>query len=111
MSLVAFSVILNSNLALITFDLDANDSSAAATFNKYNLASNMLGVVVLYSVKAAFLTLCRASFGISTTFPFHKAWWTVVVYTLISFWILILMPLWQCGNPSAYAAGIDCLYS
>ena len=55
-----------------------------------------------YLVKASFLALIWNIFRVSE--GFRKAWWTVAIYTFLSFWPITLSEFWECGTPSNYAS-------
>ena len=85
--------------------------NSAATDNKYYesillllVRLNVSGVLVtwccLYAVKMSFLLLYYHIFRISQTFI--RAWWIVLAIVVLTFCILILGTLTQCGSPSGF---------
>ena len=83
--------------------------NSAATDNKYyesvlllQIRLNLAGVFVtwgcLYAVKMSFMLLYYHIFRISQTFI--RAWWIVLAIVVLTFCILIIGPLTQCGSPS-----------
>ena len=67
---------------------------------RIQLAMDTLFWITLYLVKASFLALMWCIFKVSA--GFRKAWWTVAIYTFVTFWIIFLSRFWQCGSPSTY---------
>ena len=68
---------------------------------KYWVLQWVANVVIwtpLWLVKASFLSLCWIIFHVSP--GFRKAWWVVAIYTAFSYWPVLLVHLWNCGNPS-----------
>lgn len=70
---------------------------------------DMLLWATLYLVKASFLALIWHVFNVSA--GFRKAWWIVTIYTFVTFWIIFLSELWQCGDPSTYDDPQACDYA
>lgn len=74
----------------------------------YNVALVLkLGVVnifmffcITYSVKGSLLVLYWKIFNVST--KFRVAWWSVAVYTILSFLISVLSIFWNCGSPTNF---------
>lgn len=77
-----------------------------ALYLKLGLAYSWLLWTTLYLVKASFLALCYSVFGISD--GFRKAWWTVLIFTFLTYWPIMLLELWHCGSPSNYANPAVC---
>ena len=65
------------------------------------LANTMFFWIAKYAVKASFLATYYYVFRISGNF--RKAWWSVVVYTALTFLAIVFGTLWGCGSPSNYA--------
>lgn len=60
----------------------------------------------LYLVKASFLALIWSIFKVSPRF--QVAWWIIAIYTFLTFWVVLLSLLWQCGSPSLYDSAEVC---
>ena len=65
---------------------------------RIHVATNFLMWIVLYSVKASFLAFIRYIFKVSDTF--RRAWWAVTIFTVLTFWGILLPEFWICGSPS-----------
>ena len=76
------------------------DPNNLALALRSQLAVNMTLWTTLYLVKFSFLALIWSIFKISR--PFRKAWWAVTIYSSMTFLIIFLSTLWQCGEPSTY---------
>ena len=64
----------------------------------YELAVWLLFWVIIYLVKFSFLLFYRSIFGVSRIF--QKAWWTVTVFTFLTFWACFFAMFWSCNTPS-----------
>ena len=64
---------------------------------KLSLANIILFWMVIFLVKASFLALYWSLSKVSSSF--RKAWWAVVTYTFVTFWVIFLASLWICGSP------------
>ena len=67
-------------------------------FFHWEVGTEFLFWVVLFSVKFTFLVFYRNLFGVSRLFM--KAWWTVFAFTCACFLACFLTPLWKCEVPS-----------
>lgn len=72
----------------------------AARQYQLSLALYLLLWSILYLVKASFLALHWYIFSVSVTF--RRAWFVVAAYTFLSFWPVVILAAWQCGNPVLY---------
>ncbi|KAF2277582.1 uncharacterized protein EI97DRAFT_298194 [Westerdykella ornata] len=65
---------------------------------RVNFASLVFFWLILYSVKASFLSLYWKIFAVSTWFRY--VWWISTAFITTSFLITIISIFWQCGSPS-----------
>lgn len=64
-------------------------------FRKNQLAVSFLFWICLYAVKLAFLMLYRMLFVVSASS--NRVWWSISVFTLITFWVGVAIVLTICG--------------
>lgn len=70
-----------------------------ALLMRLNTAVLLITWSCLYAVKIAFLLLYRVIFHVSTTFV--RAWWMVFAFVLLSYGVIFVSSLANCGSPSA----------
>ena len=66
-----------------------------------NTVNNCLLYLVFWVVKVSFLLFYRFLFV--TSAPFRKAWWAVMAFTLLTFWVPIAGVLVTCANANTTA--------
>lgn len=64
-------------------------------FLKIQLSVSILFWICIYAVKLSFLLLYRMLFVVSTWS--NRAWWGVLVFTMLTFWLVIAGELTACG--------------
>ena len=64
-----------------------------------NIASATITFTCYWAVKISILLFYRQMFSVSKTFM--KAWWAVMAYTILTFWVAIAICLSQCGGNGA----------
>lgn len=67
-------------------------------YSRSVLAVSLQFWLCLYLVKLSFLLLYWRIFGISQNFM--KVWWIVAIFTLVTFLVNFLAPLWSCNTPA-----------
>jgi magnesium-transporting ATPase (P-type) len=67
---------------------------------KLNVVNIVMFFSVIYSVKASFLALYWQIFEVSPRF--RKAWWCVMVYTLLCYLVSFTAIFWNCGSPAKF---------
>ena len=72
--------------------------SDIAYATKANVASIALFFCTIYAAKSSFLALYYQIFKPSTSF--RIAWWTLVAFIFLSFWITFMSIFWRCGSPA-----------
>ena len=96
-------VCMITTFALVDVQLEATDD---ATLYRYVLGLSMTLWTTLYLVKASFLALCWLIFRVSANF--RKAWYFVAVYNFLTYMVILLWGVWQCGDPARYADPAAC---
>ena len=101
------SLTSKSNLARVTATSATPRISQDDLFGMYqynrmlNTVNNCFLYLVFWLVKIAFLLFYYQIFSISTAFK--KAWWAVLIFTLLTFWIPIGGVLATCANAKSIA--------
>ncbi|TAQ87319.1 hypothetical protein B7494_g4369 [Chlorociboria aeruginascens] len=81
-----------------------NDQIAYAQI--LNTANIFFFWITIYLVKAAFLALYWALFGVSN--KFRRAWLCVTAYTVATFLVTFFSIFWSCGTPSKISNLASC---
>ena len=79
-------------------------------FLKIQMTVSILFWICIYAVKLSFLLLYRLLFVVST--GSNRAWWSILVFTVLTFWLCIAGELTACGpsknlfHESEYESGL-----
>lgn len=89
-------------------DFESSPQGDVRVFVRLNAAAVMVSWCCLYAVKNSFMLLYRQIFQVSQVFI--RAWWTVLTFTILTFWVSIAGFITECGRPSAlYSYGKSCM--
>ncbi|TVY71495.1 Satratoxin biosynthesis SC1 cluster protein [Lachnellula suecica] len=108
--MITYTIMFPLNYSVELFVAGKGDEPSVANFNRYfhlEIAVTLLFWVIIYAVKLSFLFFYRSIFGVSTTFI--RAWWFVMIFTVLTFWICFIFVFWACGTPSQLFVVESCL--
>lgn len=89
-------------------DIESAPHRDIRDFIRLNAAAVFVSWCCLYAVKISFMLLYRQIFQVSQVFI--RAWWTVLIFIVLTFWVLIAGFITGCGRPSAlYNHGKSCM--
>lgn len=90
-------------IGVVNAALDKNnhDPQKYHSYYQLNVAFTIIGFSCFYAVKFTFLLFYRLLFKHQK--GFLRAWWAVLVFTFLSYWVAIAGSLVACGGSAAYA--------